>query len=146
MFKKILVPIDVDYSKTAAAVYHRAAALARCSGAELRLVTVIPGFGMPIVAAHVTEAVRKEAEKNVHAAMERFIAENCQETVTHEIRAGKNWEEIIASAGDWGADLIVVHHNRRSPINEVFSRSCAERVVDHASCSVLRLRGVHGDS
>ncbi len=145
MFKKILVPIDVDYSKTAAAVYHQAAALARCTGAELRLITVIPGFGMPIVAAHFTEAMRKAAEENVHAAMEQFIAENCEKTVAHEIRVGKNWQEIVAAAGDWGADLIVVHHNRRSPINEVFSRSCAERVAEHASCSVLRLRNVHGD-
>ena len=146
MFKKILVPVDIDYSETAVAVYKKAAALARSSGAELRLTTVIPGFGMPLVAAHFTEAVRKETEKNVRAAMEKFIRENCRETVTQEIRTGKNWEEIIQAADDWGADLIVVYHNRHRTINEVFSGSCAQRVTDNARCSVLRLRGVHGDA
>ena len=38
--------------------------------------------------------------------------------------------------------LIVVYHNRRREINEVFSGSCSQRVSDHANCSVLRLRNV----
>ncbi|MGD8367538.1 MAG: universal stress protein [Desulfobacterales bacterium] len=146
MFTKILVPLDVDYSKTAAAVYRKAAELARCTGAQLRLVTVIPGFGMPIVAAHFTKDMQKEAEDRVRQALDTFIEENCDETVTYEIRTGKNWEEILHAAESWGADLIVVYHNRRNPINEAFSRSCAERVTEHASCPVLRLRGVHGDA
>jgi len=144
MFSKILVPLDVDYSKTAAAVYRKAAELARCCGAEIRLVTVVPGFGMPIVAAHISEQIRKETRQRVAAAMEQFVEENCDKSVSHEIRTGKNWEEVIEAANDWGADLIVVYHNRRSSINEVFSGSCAERVADNADCSVLRLRGVMG--
>ncbi len=144
MFTKVLVPLDVDYSKTAIAVYQKAVELARCCGAKIRLVTVVPGFGMPIVAAHISDAMRKETEKRVRDAMKQFIEKNCDQAVSYEIRTGKNWEEIIEAAEDWGADLIVVYHNRRSSINEAFSRSCAERVVDHASCSVLRLRGVMG--
>ncbi|MCG6892300.1 MAG: universal stress protein [Desulfobacteraceae bacterium] len=144
MFSKILLPLDVDYSETAAAVYRKASRLAKCSGASLRLLTVVPGFGMPIVAAHFTEKMRKETEAKVRDAMERFIEENCKEKVTFEIRTGKNWEEIIRAADQWGADLIVVYHNRRKEINEVFSRSCSQRVSDNANCSVLRLRNVHG--
>ncbi|MCF8053228.1 MAG: universal stress protein [Desulfobacterales bacterium] len=144
MFSKILVPLDVDYSKTAAAVYRKAAELARCCGAEIRLITVVPGFGMPIVAAHIPEEVRKESGKLVREAMKQFIEEHCNKSVSYEIRTGKNWEEIIEAAEDWGADLIVVYHNRRSSINEAFSRSCAERVTDNAACSVLRLRNVMG--
>ncbi|MGD8369576.1 MAG: universal stress protein [Desulfobacterales bacterium] len=146
MFSKILVPLDVDYSKTAAAVYRKAAELARCCGAEIRLITVVPGFGMPIVAAHISDQIRKETSQRVAAAMKQFVEENCDKPVSHEIRTGKNWEEIIREAESWGADLIIVYHNRRSSINEAFSRSCAERVAEHASCSVLRLRKVHGDA
>jgi nucleotide-binding universal stress UspA family protein len=144
LFSKILVPLDVDYSKTAAAVYRKAAELARCCGAEIRLITVVPGFGMPIVAAHISEQVRKETRKRVAAAMEQFIEENCDKSVSHEIRTGKNWEEVIEAADEWGADLIVVYHNRRRSINEVFSGSCALRVEENAACSVLRLRNVMG--
>jgi nucleotide-binding universal stress UspA family protein len=145
MFTKILLPLDVDYTKTAVAVYRKAAELVRCTGAQLRLVTVIPGFGMPLVAAHFTDEMRKATKERVQEAMAKFIEENCDKAVSHEIRTGKNWEEIIREAESWGADLIIVYHNRRSSINEAFSRSCAERIAEHASCSVLRLRKVHGD-
>lgn len=144
MFKKILVPIDVDYPKTATAVYKKAAALAKLSDAEIRLVSVMPGFSMPIVASHVTEDIRQKAADQFEAALEKFIAENCEGPVSYRIRTGKNWEKIIDAAEKWGADLIVVYHNRRRDINEVFSSSCSERVTDNANCSVLRLRNVLG--
>ena len=144
MFKKILVPIDVDYPKTAAAVYQEAAKIAKLSGAEIRLVSVMPGFGMPIVASYISDEVRQEATDRFRESLEKFIEDNCEETVSSSIRTGKNWEEIIKAADKWGADLIVVYHNRRREINEVFSGSCSQRVSDNANCSVLRLRNVLG--
>jgi nucleotide-binding universal stress UspA family protein len=142
MFKKILVPIDVDYPKTAAAVYRKVATIAKLSRAEIRLVSVMPGFGMPIVASYISDEVRKEATDRFKESLEKFIADNCDEPISSRIRTGKNWEEIIKAAEKWGADLIVVYHNRRREINEVFSGSCSQRVSDNANCSVLRLRNV----
>lgn len=142
MFNKILVPIDVDYPKTAAAVYRKAKLLAKQSSAEIRLVSVMPGFGMPIVASYIPDDVRKEATDRFKASMEQFIRDNCDESVSYKIRTGKNWEEIIKAADKWEADLIIVYHNRRRDINEVFSGSCSQRVADHARCSVLRLRNI----
>ncbi len=142
MFKKILVPIDVDYPRTAAAVYKRTADLAEPSKAEIKLVSVMPGFGMPIVSSYISDEVREEATKRFRASLDKFIADNCRRPVSSTIRTGKNWEEIIKAAEKWHADLIVVYHNRRREINEVFSRSCSQRVADHATCSVLRLRNI----
>ena len=142
MFKKILVPIDVDYPKTAAAVYRKVSTIAKLSGAEIRLVSVMPGFGMPIVAAYISDEVRKEATDRFKESLKKFIENTCDEPVSSRIRTGKNWEEIIKAAEKWGADLIVVYHNRRREINEVFSGSCSQRVSDNANCSVLRLRNV----
>ena len=142
MFKKIIVPVDIDYPKTAAAVYQKAAALAKLDGAEIRLVSVMPGFGMPIVASYISNDVRKAAEKDFMAALEQFYKDNCDDSVTYTIRTGKHWEEIIKAADKWEADLIVVYHNRRREINEVFSVSCSQRVSDNAHCSVLRLRNI----
>jgi nucleotide-binding universal stress UspA family protein len=142
MFKKILVPVDIDYPNTAALVYQKAAAIANLSGAEIRLVTVMPGFSMPIVASLVPDDVVRKAKDHVRAVLEQFVADNCDETVTYTIRTGKNWEEIINAGERWGADLIIVYHNHRREINEVFSRSCSQRVADHANCSVLRLRNI----
>jgi universal stress protein F len=142
MFKKILVPVDVDYPETAAAVYKKAAALAKISNAEVKLVGVMPGFGMPIVAAYITEELRQKTADNFIGALKAFKQKYCDASVSFEVRTGKNWEEIIKAADDWGADLIVVYHNRRRDINEAFSGSCSSRVAEHAKCSVLRLRQV----
>lgn len=142
MFKKILVPVDIDYPDTAARVYQKAKAIANLSGAAIRLVTVMPGFSMPIVAAMVPKAVRQETIERINEAMEQFVADHCDDSVTFDLRTGKNWEEIIHVADEWQADLIVVYHNRHREVNEVFSQSCSQRVADHANCSVLRLRKV----
>ena len=142
MFKKILVPIDVDYPKAAAAVYRKSATIAKLCGAEIRLVSVMPGFGMPIVASYISDEVRKEATNRFKESLDEFIENNCDEPVSSRIRTGKNWEEIVKAADEWGADLIVVYHNRRRELNEVFSGSCSQRVSYNASCSVLRLRNV----
>ena len=142
MFKKILVPIDVDYPETAAAVYQKAATIAKLSGAEIRLISVMPGFGMPIVASYISDEVRKEATDRFKESLENFIKNNCDESVSSRITTGKNWEEIIKDADKWEADLIVVYHNPHHEINEVFSRSCSQQVSNNANCSVLRLRNV----
>lgn len=142
MFNKILVPIDVDYPKTAAAVVKKAAILAKTSGAEMRLVSVMPGFGMPIVASYVTDEMRQKAVAKFKEALQEFIDKNCAEPVTFTVRTGKNWEEIIKAADRWEADLIVVYHNHRRDLNEAFSGSCSRRVAENANCSVLRLRQI----
>ncbi len=142
MFKKILVPVDIDYPKTAKAVYQRAEALAGLSGAEIKLVSVMPGFGMPIVASYISDRIRKETVKRFAESLESFIKENCDGPVTYKVATGKNWEEIVKISKKWGADLIVVYHNHRRDINEAFSGSVSRRVAEHADCSVLRLRNV----
>jgi nucleotide-binding universal stress UspA family protein len=143
MFKKILVPVDIDYPRTSKAVYDNAAELASLSGAQIRIVSVMPGFTMPIVAAFVTDEIKKEARTHFQKALDDFVAANCQgSNVTYKVLVGKHYEEILTMADKWGADLIVVYHNRSRTVNEAFSNTCAQRVVKDANCSVLRLRNL----
>ena len=142
MFNKILVPVDIDYPKTAALVYQKALDLAESTGSEIRLVSVMPGYSMPIVASFISEEMVKKAKAQLRETLEAFIQDNCKEPITYTIKTGKNWEQIVKAADKWGADLIVVYHNRRRDENEVFSNSCSQRVMENASCSVLRLRSI----
>ena len=142
MFNKILVPVDIDYPKTAAIVYRKALEIAESTSAEIRLISVMPGFSMPIVASFISEEMVKKAKDQVRATLEAFIKDNCQEPITYTIKTGKNWEEIVKAADKWGADLIVVYHNREREVNEVFSNSCSQRVMENANCAVLRLRNI----
>jgi len=144
MFSKILVPVDIDYPRTAALVYAKAREIAMANNAEIRLISVLPGFGMPIVASFISGDVVEEAKQKFKRRLEQFVRENCEDTVKYWVKTGKNWEEITKTADKWGADLIVVYHNRRREVNEVFSNSCSQRVTENASCSVLRLRGIRG--
>jgi nucleotide-binding universal stress UspA family protein len=143
MFNKILVPVDIDYPKTSKAVYDNAAELASLSGAQIRIVSVMPGFTMPIVASFVTEEIKKEARAHFQKSLDDFVAANCHgNNVSHKVLVGKHYEEILKMADKWGADLIVVYHNRSRTVNEAFSNTCAQRVVKDANCSVLRLRNL----
>jgi len=143
MFNKILVPVDIDYPRTSKAVYDNAAELASLSGAKIRIVSVMPGFTMPIVASFVTEEIKKEARAHFQKSLDDFVAANCQgSNVSHKVLVGKHYEEILKMADKWGADLIVVYHNRSRTVNEAFSNTCAQRVVKDAACSVLRLRNL----
>ena len=142
MFKKILVPIDVDYPKTSKAVYDNAADIAILSGADIHLVSVMPGFGMPIVASFVTAEMKNEAKKEFKKALQQFMDKNCGDNVTAKVLVGKHHEVILEMADKWGADLIVVYHNHRRKVNEAFSQTCAQKIVKNANCSVLRLRNV----
>jgi nucleotide-binding universal stress UspA family protein len=142
MFKKILVPVDIDYPKAAVAVYKQAAEIGKSGGAEIKLVSVMPGFGMPIVASHISKNVKKELMERFKETLEKFIQDNCAEPISYTVRSGKNWEEIIKVADKWEADLIVVFHNRDHEHTEAFSRSCSQRVADNAGCSVLWLRNI----
>lgn len=142
MFNKILVPIDVEYPRTSKAVYENAANIAKLSNAEIRLVSVMPGFSMPIVSSFVTEEIKNEAQKEFQKALKEFTDRNCGESVTARVLVGKHYEVILKMADKWEADLIVVYHNHRRKVNEAFSQACAQKIVKNANCSVLRLRNV----
>ncbi len=142
MFKKILVPIDVEYPRTSKAVFDNAADIAKLSGAQIRLVSVMPGFSMPIVASFVTDEMKSEAQKEFKTALKTFTDKNCGENVSAKVLVGKHHEVILKMAEKWEADLIVVYHNHRRKVNEAFSQSCAQKIVKNAECSVLRLRNV----
>ncbi len=145
MFKKILVPIDVDRPIAAKAVYDCAAELAKKNGAQIKLISVMPGFGMPIVASYITDRVRNEAADHFKEALTKFVKENCDDSVTFHVRSGKNWREIVKMAEKWEADLIILYHNRRREVNEMFSHTCCHNVYQHSPCSVLRLRNIRED-
>lgn len=142
MFKKILVPIDVDYPKTSKAVYDNAAQIAQFSDAEILMVSVMPGFGMPIVASFITDEMKKDAKNEFIKVLKKFTDKNCGDNVSAKVLVGKNHEVILEMADKWSADLIVVYHNHRRSINEAFSQNCAQKIVKNANCSVLRLRNV----
>lgn len=58
MFNKILVPVDLSTENMTEKLCKTANDLAQKYGSEVRLVTVMPDYGMPIVASYFPEGLR----------------------------------------------------------------------------------------
>jgi nucleotide-binding universal stress UspA family protein len=62
-----------------------------------------------------------------------------KESVSHAVRFGGIYVEILAEADEWGADLIVIGSHRPS-MSTYLIGSNAKTIVRHAKCSVLVIR------
>lgn len=142
MFKKILMPIDLQDTKLAAKAQKIAIEEARKHKAEIYVLTVLPGFGMPLVASFFPDQAMKEAMKEVAKLMKRYIRDNLpDDIVTHPlISEGNPPEQILRQAKKLGADLIVIPSHAKG-LSQVFLGSCAAKVVEHAKCSVMVIKG-----
>ena len=124
--------------------------LAEKCGAELTLVNVVrPPDGEQY---RITEYLRHEhnpdppgvvvleAAQDELALLSDRLAREHGVAVTCEVRAGEAATEIVASASNRPADLIVIGHRGQSRLAQALLGSVARRVVDTAPCPVLIVR------
>ena len=142
MFKHILIPVDLQETDYAAKAMSIAVAQAREDHAQLHVMSVIPGFGMPMVASFFPEGVMEQAMATVEAKLREYVGRNVPDDieVSSTVRQGHPGETIADEAKRLGADLIVIPSHTRSKLDKRFIGSCAQRVVEVAKCSVLVVR------
>lgn len=141
MFKKILA--GYDGSKGGATALHQAAALAREFKAELTALWVreplprhsdLPGEYEE--EAEAADEYFKARQKEVEdVATQHSIAIRC------ETRRGHAAKTILKFADEGGHDLIVVGHSDHSELWGRLLGDTADRISDHARCSVLIVKG-----
>jgi nucleotide-binding universal stress UspA family protein len=110
---------------------------ARRSNATLTIMTVAPGFGMPIVASYFDEDAVKGALKEVARHLKKYIDDNIPEGIETNavVVEGNPAELILKQAQEDNTDLIVMaSHN--SQIENLLLGSCAAKVVRHSHCTV----------
>lgn len=142
LFKKILVPIDMQEMAFADKAIATAVAVARHQQATLHIVTVLPGFGMPIVASYFPPDAMRQASNQVKKELQDYVAKKVPGDVsaTFAVAEGTPYEQVLAEAKKVKADLIVLHSHVRKHMEKVLLGSCAQKVVEHAPCSVWVLR------
>jgi len=142
MFKKILMPIDLQETHLAAKAVKIAIEEARKHGAEISIMTVMPGFGMPLVASFFPDDAMRQAKKEIGAELKKYIAANFPKDITTHpvIGEGNPAEMILAEAKAIRADLIIIPSHAQS-LSQVFLGSCAAKVVEHAHSSVMVIKG-----
>ena len=138
IIRRILVAHD--FSETAEAALAYAMGLAKTLGATLTVVHAydVPTHGAPEVLVLATdwpkqfEVVAREALEKVIARLQKdgFSAESA-------LRKGVAWREIIATAEQTKADLVVVGTEGRTGVPRLLLGSVAEKVVRTAPCPVL---------
>lgn len=141
LFESILVPVDFSpHSDRAAEV---ALDIAETLGAEVHLLHV---YGIPIGVAGLgifdaarSASVLTDLRDGAAGALEGAVArlEDRGVKVTGFVREGVPAHTIVETAGELGADLIVMGTRGLLGLKHVLLGSVAERTLRRASCPVL---------
>lgn len=142
MFKKILFPIDIQEPEFAESAFKFAVDSAVQYGADLHVVTVLPGFGSPLVASYFPSGFQEKTKAKAVQDLGDFVKQHTPVdlNVSTAVAEGRPYEEIIREAENIGVDLIVMPSHNRKGLHGVLLGSCADNVVEHAHCSVLVIR------
>ncbi len=142
MYKKILVPVDLGREKNAVKLCNAAADMAG-EDSEIRLISVAPGYGMPVVASFFPADAQEKVLTELLSLLTKLAEENLSGEVSVRVREGKRSKMILAEADNWSADLIVVGSRKKlSRDGQRVLGSCSGSVADRAKCNVIIVRGL----
>jgi nucleotide-binding universal stress UspA family protein len=141
MFKDVLFAVDLEDGATQDKALAAATMCAKASGARLHVLTIVPDFGMSMVAAYFPKGYEQkmlaEADKKLHAYVKANVPKEIK--VQHLIGLGTIYQEIIRHADKVGADLIVMA-SHRPELKDYLLGPNAGQVMRHAKQSVLVVR------
>jgi len=138
MYKNILVPVDLADTGLAKPAINAACALARNAGGSVRLVNVLPMTPV-MLAEYVPPDFDEQQRKSAEEALARMAGECGAAHVSHAVRQGGIYHEVLEEAKAMEADLIVMSSHRPA-MRTYFLGSNAGHVVRYAPCSVLVVR------
>ena len=147
-FNRILLAVDdtpctakaIDYAKDLVREFH----------SSIALVTVVPptspaSYGadpllgqQPIVVSEVSEIQQDTAQRYLKSISPEF--EGARDIFLFN-KVGNIRDEILNTAAEWTADLIVMGSNGRTGFEHFISGSVSESVIRKASCPVLVIPG-----
>jgi nucleotide-binding universal stress UspA family protein len=141
MYRNILLPVDLGDEHSWRKALPTALALRETFGATLHVMTVVPEFGLPMVAQYFPEGYEARMRQQVADQLEAFVAAQVPAgvPVQRSVATGKIYQEILRAAETIGADLIVMG-SHRPELSDYLLGPNAARVVRHADCSVMVVR------
>lgn len=142
MFKKILLPVDMQDKATAQKSLLEASRYLADDASELHIMAVLPGLNMPLVAAYFPNDTMEKAlrglDKELHQLVEQTLPshEHCHEHICE----GSAAREIIRMAEKLAVELIVMPSHNYTRVENILIGSVTSKVVERAHCSVMVLR------
>lgn len=141
MFNKILVPIDLQDLKGSQETLESVKGYANDS-MQVELLSVLPGYSMPIVASYFPKNMIKQALDAMRQELSKLAEDALGDSVKYDIwvTAGKAPKRIVKRAAEVGADLILIRAQKHGAVEHVMMGSVTAKVVETANCSVLVLK------
>lgn len=143
MIKKILVPIDFsDYSKKA---LQYTVQFCKSMQAEIILVYVIEPMIYPAdlsMGQMVIPQNELNLDQKAKSELEELAKSEIGDLLKYQIliKMGKPFMEIIETASEQDADLIIISTHGHTGVEHLLFGSTAEKVVRKAPCPVLTIR------
>jgi nucleotide-binding universal stress UspA family protein len=136
---KVLCPID--FSKSSRGAARAALRLVYATGGEVTLFHVYqyPPTHAGFPPAGLERDLDREIDEQLEAFRKSLDAPGVKVSVAKAL--GVPWDAIVRQSKDGGFDLIAMATHGRTGIARVLIGSVAEKVVRHASCDVLVVRG-----
>jgi nucleotide-binding universal stress UspA family protein len=143
MAKRILVPIDTREAHEG--IIPVVTALARDSGATVRLLRVFPvpehvvgSHGRTV--AYVDQEMARLTAEGLRA-LQAVVAEMAGVPVESVVRFGEPAQEIVQEAEAFDADLVALGADRQGYVRTALAPGVADRVAFKATVPTLTLRG-----
>lgn len=141
MYKKILVPVDMSSPEAGARSCPRAREMADSFGSTVHLMSVLPGYNMPLVSTFFPESAQEKMQAQILQDMKKIGAKFFDAEPELSVRSGKRASEILQLAEEWGADLIIFGCRPKDALGgELMLGSCGMTVAERAKCNVLVAR------
>ncbi len=141
MFSKILVPVDMSSPEPGKKSCAQAQKMQKAWNSEVHLLSVVPGFSMPLVAGFFPEDALDKMQATVLSDLKKLAADYFDTVPPCTVRSGKRSQEILAFADEYKPDLIVFGCRPKDMVGgELMLGSVGLSVAERAKCNVLVAR------
>ncbi|MEH6470323.1 MAG: universal stress protein [Halopseudomonas sp.] len=142
MSSDVLIPIDAQEPELSNQALQMAVAQALYHQGDLHILTVVPGFNMPMVASYFPDDAMEHALNAVDSKLRGFIKDHVPDAIhTHlHVKSGNPYKQIIRLAKKLETAMIVIPSLKHGRVDKVLLGSVASKVVERANCSVLVVR------
>ena len=136
MYNTILVPTDLAHEEQTIESLQKAKKLADNGRIVLlHVVDDIPAYALGEIPENVIGNITEEQVKHKFTELKE-IADRAGVAAEVEVRQGRAYSNIIESAKELNADLILINSHRPG-FSDYLLGSTASKVVRHAQCAVL---------
>lgn len=139
MYHTILVPVDLAESGYSDKAVEEALGILAPHG-RLVLLTVVPGYQMPLVGSFFPSGTFDHVVKEARTQLETFVSEKLSidpEECTLIVEEGKPADTILEVAHRLKADIIVMASHKQNPVERTVIGTIAAKVSGRADVPVL---------